>query len=157
MTAQILSPVPGSIQSLVQLFQDELSGVKFPDVDADVLEKAVEKVRSASIALAEAEAIVEAAREQLTDAQEALFHKGQRALAYARVFAEEDAALAAKLDSLALPRTQRKIRNELTSGEVQQPKRRGRPPKSASAPLFNDGVTVVADERAEEEVSAAAN
>lgn len=142
MSAQDLSPVPGSVQSLLELFQHELASVKFPDVDADVLSRAAESVRTAAVALEQAEAVVEAAREQLNAAQEALLHKGQRALAYARVFAEEDLALAAKLDALALPKSQRKLRSEAPAGgDAQPPRRRGRPPKShaGSAPLFSEG------------------
>jgi hypothetical protein len=101
--------------------------------------------------VARAQAALEAARQSLYESQEALLQKGQRALAYARIFAEEDAELSAKLDDISLPRPLRKApRSEgtvaleapVTQADDSAPRRRGRPPKArTSAPLFAEGAS----------------
>src|SRR5262249_52129611 len=89
---------------LIAVFQQHLAGVHFPGADAAVLGEAAERVRAAAGELAEAEALVDAARAVLREAEEELLHKGQRALAYARIYAEEAPVLAAALEGIALPR-----------------------------------------------------
>ncbi|MGZ3460053.1 MAG: hypothetical protein ACXU86_16295, partial [Archangium sp.] len=90
-------------------------------------------------------AALEAARQVLADGQEALLQKGQRALAYARVFAEEDAALSTRLEAISLPKPARKgvggvVAEAPAQNDESAPRRRGRPPKSRpSAPLFAEG------------------
>lgn len=124
-------------RELLEVFSTELSEVKFPDMDAGVLKEAVERVKEKAEAVAKAQAALEEAKQALGESQEALQQKGQRALAYARVFAEGDAALSTKLEALHLTRP---VRKEAAQGEESAPKRRGRPPKSRpSAPLFSDG------------------
>jgi ElaB/YqjD/DUF883 family membrane-anchored ribosome-binding protein len=141
-------PISPAMRALLEVFSAELSEVKFPDVDAEVLEEAAVRVREQAEAVARAQAALEAARQALVESQDALQQKGQRALAYARVFAEEDAALSMKLESISLPRGARKtVRPEgavaaeaPAQSDESAPKRRGRPPKSRpSAPLFAEG------------------
>ena len=138
------SPIPLPLQGLLDLFASDLKAVKFPDVDLAVLEEAAETVRERALVVARAEAALETARAVLGESQEALLAKGQRALAYARVYAEERGDLAARLDALALPRLPRKSgKPEPQSEEMplaeSAPRRRGRPPKAkASAPLFSE-------------------
>jgi hypothetical protein len=159
----VISP---AMRALLEVFSTELSEVKFPDVDAEVLEEAAGRVKAQAEAVAKAQAALEAARQELAEGQEALLQKGQRALAYARVFAEEDAALSAKLEAIGLPRTARKVARPEGSvaaeapaqNDESAPRRRGRPPKSRpSAPLFADGSSpeaIVATEAAEAPVAA---
>jgi len=87
----------------------------------------------------EAEALVDAARATLHEAEQELLHKGQRALAYARIYAEESPALAAVLDAIVLPRVVAGVGEAETvpSGASPEPRRRGRPRKVATAPLFS--------------------
>jgi hypothetical protein len=155
-------PISPSMQDLLKLFGQELAAVKFPDVDRAVLEEAATRVKQKADEVAKAQAALEAARQSLYEGQEALLQKGQRALAYARIFAEEDAELSAKLDTISLPRPVRKApRTEGTlvpetqaaaPGEDASPRRRGRPPKArASAPLFADGASPEAIAAAEAE------
>ncbi|HEX8823134.1 MAG TPA: hypothetical protein VF794_24610 [Archangium sp.] len=140
-------PISPAMRALLEVFSTELSEVKFPDVDVEVLDEAAARVKAQAEAVAQAQAALEAARQALGESQEALLQKGQRALAYARVFAEEDASLSMKLEAISLPRAARKVaRPEGGAPEVAAqndetaPKRRGRPPKSRpSAPLFADG------------------
>ncbi len=141
-------PISPAMRALLEVFSTELSEVKFPDVDAEVLEEAAGRVREMAEAVARAQAALEAARQALGESQEALLQKGQRALAYARVFAEEDAALSTRLEAIGLPKSARKggRPDGVVAGESpaqndeSAPRRRGRPPKSRpSAPLFADG------------------
>jgi multidrug efflux pump subunit AcrA (membrane-fusion protein) len=141
-------PISPAMRALLEVFSTELSEVKFPDMDVEVLEEAAGRVREQAEAVARAQAALEAARQALVESQEALQQKGQRALAYARVFAEEDEALSTKLEAISLPKGVRKgVRPEIgvadeaaARNDESAPKRRGRPPKSRpSAPLFSDG------------------
>ena len=141
-------PISPAMRALLEVFSTDLSEVKFPDVDAEVLEEAAARVKAQADAVAQAQAALEAARQVLAEGQEALVQKGQRALAYARVFAEEDAELSTKLEAISLPRAGRKVARAEggvtaeapAQSDESAPKRRGRPPKSRpSAPLFAEG------------------
>ncbi|ADO76032.1 hypothetical protein [Stigmatella aurantiaca] len=144
-------PISPAMQDLLKLFGQDLAAVKFPDVDRGVLEEAAARVKQKAEEVARAQAALEAARQSLYEGQEALLQKGQRALAYARIFAEEDAELSAKLDGISLPRPVRKAPRvegvpvqepQAVPGEDAAPRRRGRPPKArASAPLFAEGAS----------------
>jgi len=155
--APMSDAVPLPIRAVLDLYADELAAVKFPDLDATVLRAAADAAIERADDVARAEAALEEARVGLAVAQEGLLLKAQRALAYAKVFAEDDAALTAKLEALTLPRAPRRaaprgLELQPTAGEAQtadqpglssatpaQPKRRGRPPKAliaTSAPLF---------------------
>lgn len=142
-----------ALQALLELFNQELARVKFPDVDGEVLGEAAARVREKAEEVARAQAALEAARQGLYEAQELLLQKGQRALAYARVYAEDDAELSAKLDAVGLPRAGRKASRvdgahvgEAGGSEESAPKRRGRPPKAKPAPggtLFSESTSPV--------------
>ncbi len=151
-------PISPAVRAVLDLFAGELVAVKFPDLDAGILRAAAEAATLRAEQLSQAEAALDQARSQLSEAQEALLLKAHRALAYAKVFAEENPALSAQLESLTLPRVPRRASSralelEPTAGEASAvpaeprspeaaptaPKRRGRPPKGAistSAPLF---------------------
>ncbi len=142
------SPIPESLRALLGLFETEFKDVKFPDVDVEVLADAGRKVLSAAERVAQAEAALEAAELALQEQQDALLAKGQRALAYARVFAEESPELSEKLQAISLPRAQRRAKAgepPAASAEVAPVRRRGRPPKiKPEAPnLFADAVASV--------------
>lgn len=144
-------PISPALQDLLTLFGQELATVKFPDMDRGVLEEAAAGVKEKAEAVARAQAVLDAARQSLHESQEALLQKGQRALSYARIFAEEDAELSEKLDAISLPRPVRRApRTEGAAAleapaslvEESAPRRRGRPPKArTSAPLFSEGAS----------------
>ncbi len=153
-------PISPALQDLLKLFGQELAEVKFPDMDRGVLEEAAARVKERAEAVLHAQAVLEAARQALHESQEVLLQKGQRALSYARIFAEEDGELSAKLEAVNLPRPVRKARAEggpaleapVEGGEASAPKRRGRPPKArTSAPLFSEGAAPAAIAAAEAE------
>jgi peptidoglycan hydrolase CwlO-like protein len=138
-------PISPAVRALLEVFSTDLSEVKFPDVDAEVLEEAAARVKEKAEAVARAQAALEAARQALAESQESLHQKGQRALAYARVFSEDDGELSAKLEAISLPKQARKAVPGVAAeapaqNEESAPRRRGRPPKArTSAPLFSDG------------------
>ncbi len=105
-----MSVPPSSTKALVGLFSSSLSEVKFGDVDAQSLSRLAEEVDVANAALVSAQATLEAAKKALLEREEALLLHAQRALAYARVYAENDEALSAKLGEIVLPRGPRRSR-----------------------------------------------
>ena len=150
------NPIPSSIQTLLEIFESELASVKFPDVDKKVLDAAAEVVKARAEEVARAEATLDAARAALLESQDGLLQKGQRALAYARIFAEENPELSARLDTVQLPRGKKANRTELPSAASSEdgellgpPKRRGRPAKQKGAPLFaEDGTQINGEQHA---------
>ena len=104
------------IQSLLDLFSSDFRDVSFAGLDVAVLEEAAKRVNAEAEAVARAEAALEAARLQLAEGQETLLAKAQRALAYARIYAEEDAALSERLDAIVLPRSLRRVSRD--SGDM---------------------------------------
>jgi hypothetical protein len=123
--------IPDGMQRLLGLFAGDLAKVRFGDLDGPVLEASAGAVRAAARELAEAEALAEAARGSLEAAREALVQKGQRALAYARIFAEGAPELIAKLEGIVLGADMRRAEPRLLTPDLTEapPRRRGRPPK----------------------------
>lgn len=123
--------IPEGMSALLDIFASELAELRFGDLDRGALERAADAVRVAAGDLAEAEAAAEAARTALEAAREELLQKGQRALAYARIYAEGAPEIAQRLQAITFVRGTR--RTEVTSTSVGPadgaPRRRGRPPK----------------------------
>jgi hypothetical protein len=117
-----------AIASLLELFRTDLEEVRFPDVDLPSLEASADEVRSASSEVSRAEQALTAALKGLSERQEALHHKSLRALAYARIYAEDDAELLSRLEAVQLARPARGTAVEATTA-----KRRGRPRKQAGS------------------------
>ncbi len=132
----VADPIPPSVQALMDLFASELSHVSFPGVDRAILEQVVTEVRTHTEAVAKAEAALESARAALRESEETLSSKSQKALAYARVYADDHPDIRSKVESVARiagvssspPAPQRERE---ASGD--SPKRRGRPPKARAA------------------------
>lgn len=143
-------PVPTASKEVLDLFRGKLSGVRFPDLDLSVLEDSERELLAAQVALEEAEAALEAARAVLNERSHALSAKTQRALAYAKVFAEEDTELSETVASIASIRV-RSAERRTSSGTTpaldgdERPNRRRRPRRTPGeeASLFES------DDRAE--------
>lgn len=132
--------------ALADLFQGPLAAAAFPGVDAATIvslvaeaERRASSVASARVALASAEDDLAAADRAFGEHLEHLIEKAQLAVAYARVFAGSDLALAAALEQIALPRARpaRATSVPAPAGQapgITPPRRRGRPPKVAAAP-----------------------
>jgi len=99
-----MSPLSPPIQALLELFQGPLAEVRFADVDAAGLSHQASLVDAAAVAVAEQEVRLAQLRQTLVEQQDALAVLAQRALAYARVYAEQDDALTEQLTRIALPR-----------------------------------------------------
>jgi multidrug efflux pump subunit AcrA (membrane-fusion protein) len=104
----MMTPIPPAVQQVLDVYETSLRLVKFGDLEATVLASAAEEVVLAATALESAEALLETARATLLEKQEALLQKTQRALAYARVYAEGDPELAARVEGIALARSSRR-------------------------------------------------
>lgn len=99
-----MTSLPQPLQAVVALFEGPLSGVRFADVDATGLSRLAAELASMSAEVEQQEAKLLELRQGLAQRQEALVALSQRALAYARVYAEDDDELLAKLNDIALPR-----------------------------------------------------
>jgi hypothetical protein len=132
----VADPISPSVKALVELFKNELAAVTFPGVDVAILEQLMTDVQTYTEAAIKAEAALEAARTALRESEEVLAVKTQKALAYARVYAEDRPEVAAKVDYVAriagvtpAPSASAKDRD----GGSDAPKRRGRQKKNAAA------------------------
>jgi hypothetical protein len=129
-------PIPPAVQQVLDLYETNLPLVKFGDLEATVLAKAAEEVVLAATALERAEATLETARVALLEKQEDLLQKAQRALGYARVYAEGDAELAARVEEISLVRSSRRtqkvdsIEGSEPAPAAQARRRHARPRKS---------------------------
>lgn len=93
-------PVPAELRAVLELFAAELRGVSFPGVDAARLGQHAEEVRARARDVERAQAALDAALGALGERTSALSALAGRALAYARVYAADNAELAARLTDL---------------------------------------------------------
>jgi hypothetical protein len=92
------------IQSVLELFNGPLSSVRFADIDASGLTNLAAEVEAAASEVQRHEAKLAELRQGLAQRQEALLVLAQQALAYARVYAENDEPLLEELNRISLPR-----------------------------------------------------
>jgi Tfp pilus assembly protein PilX len=118
----------------MDLFEKDLAEVSFPGVDMVTLKQVIGDVRKHTKAVTDAEVALDKARTALRESEEQLSTKTQRALAYARVFAEDRPELLAKVTSVArvagalsASTPAKSAAKSDASGDA--PKRRGRPKK----------------------------
>lgn len=103
MTQTLLEdPIPESIKELLSIFKNDLSAVTFPDISADVLENFANQVRTKALELQEAHARVLSMKEALDASQSELLQRATRALAYAKLYAEDREELQKKLSTVSL-------------------------------------------------------
>jgi hypothetical protein len=95
------------VQSVLELFKGPLSSVRFADIDAAGLVNLAAEVETAASEVQRHEANLAELRQALAQRQEALLVLAQRALAYARVYAEDDELLLEQLNGISLPRAQK--------------------------------------------------
>ena len=106
-----MSSTPEAVQAVLELFKGPLADVRFADVDAQGLESVAADVERAAVAVQEQEARLAALRLALVERQDALLSLAQRALSYARVYAEGDEALTTRLNAISLPRVPKPRKN----------------------------------------------
>jgi len=98
----IENPIPISVQELLKVFKEDLSAVAFPDVSFKVLEALSQDVEKNAKELAKTRELAKAAEEALDASQNELLQKSLRAIAYAKVFAEDKSELLDKLSQINL-------------------------------------------------------
>ncbi len=145
-----LELLPPDVQQLLQLFA-ALPDVRFPDLDAPAMQDAVARLHERRLELAHIEAQLAAVQSAVEEENEALLKKSHRLLAYLKVFAEHDEALALKVSALTLPRLKKQapsarptVENpEGGTDEVAAPRKRGRPRKvQANVTMFTEAEPV---------------
>ena len=107
-----MSSTPQAVLAVLELFKGPLAELRFADVDAKTLENLAAEVELAALAVQEQEAELAALRLSLGERQDALLSLAQRALAYARVYAENDETLSARLNAISLPRAVKPRKSE---------------------------------------------
>lgn len=147
-----MNAIPPPVQTVLDLFATHLPDVRFGDLDAQSLARLAGDVQSASEVVAAAQVALDSARGTLHERQEVLLLQVQRALAYARVYAEADDALSSHLEAVALPRAARRSRADAGGGgndalvltpAPQPPRRpRGRPRKALAPAATGDATSV---------------
>lgn len=112
-----------AVQAL-QVFAGALSDVEFPGASAELLEQHARAVGDTLKVVEEAQAAITAARAKLTASVATLERAAERGLAYARIYAEDDARVRQALEGLtpAKPKVAGLER-----------KRKGRPPSKRPA------------------------
>jgi ElaB/YqjD/DUF883 family membrane-anchored ribosome-binding protein len=143
---EVLGP---GLRELLAVFARDLAAVAFPDVDHQALAQQVALLGERAAEVRRVEAALAEARTRLADAHDQLVARGQRALAYARIYAEDHPALAARLEAITLPRPRGPRPVAPTSTEAPRP--RGRPRKVAvdETTLFAEPVRAPEPPRAE--------
>jgi hypothetical protein len=99
-----MTAISPPIQSVLELFEGPLGNVRFADIDAAGLASLAAEVKAAASELERQEEALAELRQGLAQRQEALLVLAQQALAYARVYAENDEALLEELNHISLPR-----------------------------------------------------
>ncbi len=123
-------PLSPLARDVLSLFAEELAEVRFPDLDRACLEAGRDALCEAQLDVERIESELDAARALVTTRGEALTLKAQRALAYARVFAEANPELALRVAALSDAKASPSARGH-------EPKKRGRPRKGdGDANLF---------------------
>jgi hypothetical protein len=124
-----------ALRELLDVFQRELAEVQFPGVDHKVLRDLAAQVESEGQRVDALRQQLEEAQNILGDAQTKLVRAAELGLAYARVYAADDAALLDRLSTLHVgnePAPKRRKLEVAATGEegaVRLPAKRGRKPK----------------------------
>jgi hypothetical protein len=118
-----------AIVELLSLFAGPLSGVRFPDIDHATLSELASEVELAQAEVEQVRALLTSSLAQLEARRAELHARAQRAKAYARVYAEGNAALQAELDRIVVPKPGPQGATSMLRLADSEPKKRGRPRK----------------------------
>ncbi|HEX4353551.1 MAG TPA: hypothetical protein VHZ95_11560 [Polyangiales bacterium] len=102
MTSPKHDPTPVFVRDVLAFYADALSDVRFPDLDLARLEEARASILTTQLEVERIEAKLSIARAALDAELDALHRTAERALAYARVFAQSDPALGARVAELGV-------------------------------------------------------
>ena len=123
-----------ALRELLDVFERELADVHFPGVDRKVLHELATQVEGEGQRVEALRQQLEDAQNILSDAQTRLVRAAELGLAYARVYAADDAALQERLSTLHVGGEPAPKRRQLAGagaedGAVRLPAKRGRKPK----------------------------
>lgn len=90
------------VLALLDVFGAHAPTLRFPEVDHTTLEALAAEVREAAAEVARCEQALAGARRALDEHHETLRTRAERALAYARIYAEDDATLRERLEAIEL-------------------------------------------------------
>lgn len=121
MQNEIENPIPAPVQEFYELYKQNFSSVSFPDINLEILDKLISDVQEKLNALEEARALLETAQQDLETSQNELFQKSMRALAYAKIYAEDQEELFKQLSNINLAKNSRSSRKSSSEpGEVKR-------------------------------------
>lgn len=113
-------------ENVLKLFGDSLRGVRFPDLDAEVLAADLARVQQAHTRTEELVDALDMAQRLVKNECEKLTTRVERTLAYLRVYAEDKPELSAQLEALPA------MRDKLELVAAPAPRRRPRAARSSS-------------------------
>ncbi len=159
-----MDAIPSPIQTALDLFETALAEVRFADIDAKTLARAAADVQAIAAVVATAQASLDSARCALQERQNALYEQVQRALAYARVYAENDDELSERLNAIPLPQSRParlgRVKEDgalvLSSAPPRAGRVRGRPRKTPHSDAKLVDMTRESDGDEDKEASASA-
>jgi len=101
MTNEVPEGLSTVVCEVLAVFEEDLRGVRFGDLDAERLEEATARVRATQAEVDEARDLLDAALRVHEEEVARLGALADKALAYARIYAESDPALRDRLDAVA--------------------------------------------------------
>jgi hypothetical protein len=119
-----LEPAPPLAVRVLEFFRDHLAEIEFPDVSTSILESQIAELDERRVAVETARAQLRQVESTLDTTRTALAHLAERALAYARIYADGDPGLVqalAALESVKPPRTKPKARTSRKNGKATSP------------------------------------
>ena len=131
-TERMNSRITQAISDLHLLFEEQLEGVSFPDVDGDALLSLQARVDEARAEVERCEEALDAANRAREAEEEALLRAAIRAQKYVRIFASENEELLAAVDALEL--------------EDKPAKKKTRKPRKPKAPQADATIALALDE-----------
>jgi len=101
MTNELPEGLSTVVREVLAVFEQELRGVRFGDLDAERLEEATARVRATQAEVDEARDLLDAALRVHEEEVARLGALAEKGLAYARIYAESDPALRDRLEAVA--------------------------------------------------------
>lgn len=122
----MLDPLPANVSDFLALYAQHFPEVRFPELDLVVLKASAQVVSEAAARVADAESALETARAQLLESQTEMAHKAYRALAFLKLYAQDDEENAALLETVVLARPTKSASRNRHEEEPIPPRRRNR-------------------------------
>ncbi len=117
MQNEIENPIPAPIQDFYELFKQNFSSVNFPDINLEILDTLINDVHEKMKALNEVYTLINSAQQDLENSQNELLQKSMRALAYAKIYSEDQEELFKQLSGINLTKSSRSSKRNSEPGE----------------------------------------